>query len=478
MVVLTADHGEGLMEHQEAQHGFLIYDSTVRVPLIFSCPGICPEGLRIADPVCLVDVAPSILSLVGVPRPRTFQGGDLCPSFVGTTPDGVGETYCETLRPRLSHGWSDLAGIRKDGWKYIRAPRPELYHLVDDPAELSDLAGSGLPVEASLAARLSELLDSFPADPRYRALDVSMDDRAREKLESLGYLMGSRESSCDGDEGLPNPRDMMEAFNRNQQASYQARIGWSLLDAGRPEDALAAFRSAVELEPDSPLRLVDLGSAYARMENVPEAAAAFERALRIDPGYGIAHLGLARVYELREDGNAAAEEYRAALAVSPDLEEAVLGLEGLERARNRPERARAVLEEALEREPNKTVFLSHLIQVLRDSGSYKESVPYLERLAAIQPLDPDAPFYLAHTLAGLGDTEGALRWYARVIELDPNAVDAYYNIACIYGRTNREDAAIEWLKNALDHGFTDLAFMKTDPDLESLHSDPRFQSLF
>jgi len=478
LVVLTADHGEGLMEHHEAQHGYLIYDTTVRIPLIFNCPGVCPAGLRIPDQVCLVDVAPSILSLVGVEMPEAFQGADLRPFFEGRTPDGVGEMYCETYRPRLSYGWSDLAGIRKDGWKYIRAPKPELYHLVEDPGETSNLAGSGLPIEESLAKRLDELLSSFPVDARYGALEAPRDESTREKLESLGYLMGKREASDSGEEVRLNPRDMMEAFNRNQRASFETRVARNLLEAGNSEDALAALRRAVELEPENPLRLVELGSAYTRLERIPEAIGAFEEALRIDPGYDVAHLGLARAYTFGGDPDAVLRAYRAALLASPGLEEAVLGIAGLETARGRPERARAVLEDALKEKPDNTMFLSHLIQVLRDSGNTEESVSHLERLAALQPLNPDPPFYLAHTLARMGDEDQALRWYQRVTELDPGAVDAYYNIACIYAQMDRKKEAIEWLAKAVEHGFTDLSHMKTDPDLESLHNDPRFQSLF
>ncbi len=478
LIVLTADHGEGLMEHNEGQHGLLIYDSTLRVPLIFNCPGVCPAGLRIPDQVCLVDVAPSILSLVGVEMPEAFQGADLRPFFEGRTPDGVGEMYCETYRPRLSYGWSDLAGIRKDGWKYIRAPKPELYHLVEDPGETSNLAGSGLPIEESLAKRLDELLSSFPTDERYRAPETPRDEATRERLESLGYLAGMRDTPEIEAEVLPNPKDEMEAFNLRQLASHKTRVAWNLLEAGNSEDALAALRRAVELEPQSPVRHANLGTAYARLERIPEAIGAFEEALRIDPGYDVAHLGLARAHAFGGDADAVLRAYRAALAASPGLEEAVLGIVDLETARGRPERARVVLEEALRGDPDNTTFLSHLIQVLRDTGNAEESIVHLERLAALQPLNPDPPFYLAHTLARMGKPDEALRWYGRAVELDPAAVDAYYNIACIHARMNRKDEAIDWLAKAVEHGFTDLSYMKTDPDLESLHAESRFQSLF
>jgi arylsulfatase A-like enzyme len=139
LVAITSDHGESLGEHGEPTHAYTVYDATQRVPLILLGTGL-PAGRVVATPVRLLDVAPTLLATVGA-RALDSDGRDLRPLW--EAPDAGGDppaAYVETLATHLDYGWSPLVGLRTERFKYIRAPRPELYDLAADPGELHDLA--------------------------------------------------------------------------------------------------------------------------------------------------------------------------------------------------------------------------------------------------------------------------------------------------------------------------------------------------
>ncbi|MCK4546596.1 MAG: sulfatase-like hydrolase/transferase [Candidatus Eisenbacteria sp.] len=478
LIVLTSDHGEGLMDHEESQHGLLIYDSTLRVPMIFTCPEVCPRAARVFTQVSLVDIAPTVLPLLGVKTPEDFQGSDLSPIFEGSPVQRPDAAYCETYRPRLSYGWSHLQGIRTVMWKYIRAPEPELYDLIRDRGETTNLSGTGLSIEEVLVEQLDELIASFPASEACRPTEVPRDETTRERLASLGYLSGMSGSRDAEGQMLPNPRSQMEAFNRCQLASRHTRTGWALLESGDPGGALDAFLETLRIEPGSPLRHVNLAAAYVRLEQYERAASVFRDALKLDPAYVNAHLGLARMYRLRGDVGRAVQAYERALEVNPDHEDALAELVRLQMDRGRPDAVVPILEDILRQDPDNTRVLYLLVETLRQTGNYEGAVPHLKELTRLQPLNPDPPFFLGHTLTRLGLLDEAAHWYERAVQLDPRMVDACYNIACIRSRQNRRAEALDWLERAVEDGFVEFTFMQRDPDLEPLRGDARFRALF
>ena len=130
LVVLAGDHGEAFGEHGEVGHSVFVYDTTLRVPLIVRGPGIPPSRV-VEDAVSLIDVAATVLAQLRV-SPLDTDGVDLSPSFAGTSL-GARALYAETFAPLLDFGWSSLRTLREGRWKYIAAPRAELYDIVEDP---------------------------------------------------------------------------------------------------------------------------------------------------------------------------------------------------------------------------------------------------------------------------------------------------------------------------------------------------------
>jgi choline-sulfatase len=138
LIAVLSDHGESLSDHGEYNHGVFLYDSTLRIAFLLAGPGV-PAGVRVKQQARAIDLLPTVLSLMNLKPPSGLPGASLTPAFSGKDV-GAEYSYAETLYPKINMGWSELRGIRTSQWKYVRAPRPELYNLVKDPGEKKNIA--------------------------------------------------------------------------------------------------------------------------------------------------------------------------------------------------------------------------------------------------------------------------------------------------------------------------------------------------
>ncbi|MEQ8763772.1 MAG: sulfatase-like hydrolase/transferase [Planctomycetota bacterium] len=196
LLIVTADHGEGLWDHGERAHGTDLYQEMIRVPLFIRLPGMMKEdGRRIEEPVSLVDVAPTLLALCDIDKPRGFQGHDLSPLWRG-------ESRSEAMRyiySEMDYSGRDLESLRLGKHKLIRNrdladrehPALELYDLEADPREMKNLAGRKLPIEDHLQAALFKWRRALTADAPEREGEERLELLSPETLESLrrlGYI--------------------------------------------------------------------------------------------------------------------------------------------------------------------------------------------------------------------------------------------------------------------------------------------------
>jgi arylsulfatase A-like enzyme len=202
LVIVTGDHGEGLMQHDYQYHGAQIYEEAVRVPLIFRWPGHIPAGSSFESPVDLLDVMPTILELIGVPAAdrdsmqASFQGRSLAQAMLsGTGPPGRVPVFLHRTfyEPHTECGvWVDgeKYGIRLGDWKYIEGEAEgtsELFDLVTDPAERHNVAVDLPDRAADLAARLAAWRrQAIRTDAPDTTAGLSESDRR--KLRALGYI--------------------------------------------------------------------------------------------------------------------------------------------------------------------------------------------------------------------------------------------------------------------------------------------------
>lgn len=275
LIVVVGDHGEGLGEHNETTHAKLIYDATMRVPLLIACPSLFRRPHVVVDRVVSVaDVFPTVLDLIGVESNKPCDGR----SLVDGQPDPDRMIYLETLAPYLDHGWSPLYGIRRHRDKYILAPRPEYYDLQADPDELNDLyrvaSGSTMTARDTLAADLSARLAESPSIDGVVATAQPLDPESIRKLESLGYV-GTISPAGAGDTP-PDPKDMMPVMRALDRAD-------ALAAAGRLEQALALTRQAAALSPNDSRVLLKLGKLYLHRGLIEEAETVLRDANAIRP---------------------------------------------------------------------------------------------------------------------------------------------------------------------------------------------------
>ncbi len=276
IVILLGDHGEGLGDHGELSHGYFIYASTVRVPLLIHWPEGAPSHpARITAPVGLIDVAPTLLAALGLPSPITFQGRDVLSSRT------IAPVYTESVYARDQFHWAPLRSLDVGNLRYIEAPKPELYDLTRDPSETHNLAALRRNDVDRLRAQLTQLLSTAR---RAAVLAPSADNRAL--LESLGYLSGAgaaaRPSNID-------PKDRLAEYNRFEQALGQ-------MYSGRLREAAANFEAILTKDPENVPARGDLGECYSRAGRLAAAALAWQTALHDDPRYAPAAEALGELY--------------------------------------------------------------------------------------------------------------------------------------------------------------------------------------
>jgi tetratricopeptide (TPR) repeat protein len=363
-VVLTADHGEGLGQHNEETHACFLYDTTLAVPLIFRLPQRVPAGKRVDTQVRLIDIAPTILALLNQPALPDAQGVSLAPLISGER-DGLElPAYAETFYPANHFGLSHTRSLRVGGWKYIHAPTAELYHVAEDPGELRNLAEPQAERMAALREQLRELIAASP--PAIRTEDASIDvtPQSAQKLTDLGYISGGAAPRADVADELDlfepagaDPKDYAEELILIASAMSKVRLGdhagatrelqavlarapeldagqghvyLALGDAlraqGRNAEAVEQYRSALRANPNTGHVWTKLGMALAAMNRLDEALEAYHRAMQIKPVIAQTHLMAGVAYMLKGDVEKAILHNEEALKIHPNLASAYANL--------------------------------------------------------------------------------------------------------------------------------------------------------
>lgn len=333
VVVVTADHGEGLGDHGEATHGLLLYQSTVRIPLILVGPGRLPAGTRSAAFVRLTDVLPTLLELAGVAAPEGLDGRSLLEAArSGQAADG-GRTWLllETDYGYEAYGWAPLRGLLDGRRKWVRAPRPELYDLSTDPHESRNLAGERPAEAARLAGTWREL---FREDLRSRPERAGSDAETSERLSrlaSLGYVTAPARPPA-GQQTLPDPKDVIGTLDDINAARR-------LLHVGESRAAAALLEVLVDKTPGNLTALGLLGAAYLKAQQPHRALPPLRRAAALAPHDADIQFNLGLALLGGKDLAGAEEAWRTALALAPRHLEASVNLADLLLQLGRPTEA-------------------------------------------------------------------------------------------------------------------------------------------
>lgn len=456
LLAVTSDHGEGLGDHEELLHGFFVYESTLRVPLIVRGPGIA-AGSRLENPVGLVDLYPTLLDLAGVEAPADAEisGRSFAAALSGGPEDAARPVYAESLIPRLRFGWGELRVVREGPWKLIQAPRPELYDLAADPGEERNLLESQPTAEPRRKLReLQAALDAVAARERMASADPAsgMDPERLEKLRALGYLGGSEPASTRTPGA--DPKDKIEDF---RLANAWMREGLRQLHDKDFAGGVESFRKLLERGIESAEIHLYLGQALlgrgrtaGSAGDFRQAADHFLEATKRTPSLVEAWLGAAEARVQLGEAPAALETLRDGQALLPRELRLRREEARLLRLMRQPAEARRVLEAAIGIEPRDAFLHAALSEVLRELGDLDGATASLRRAVEIEPEGASYWNALGMMLGGTGQLGEAEQAFRRSWDLDPSDHRTAYNLGLALVRQGRADEARLFFERCLE----------------------------
>jgi arylsulfatase A-like enzyme/Tfp pilus assembly protein PilF len=433
LVVVTSDHGESLGEHGEKSHGFFVYDATLRVPLILRSAASLPAGERIATPVRTIDVFPTVLEALDVPVPEDTQGRSLL-SLVRGEAMRPPPAYAECYVSELNFRWAPLVALREGGYKYIEAPRPELYDLNADPGETQNLFETDPERATSMRSRLADLVAALPASLSSRS---QPDAETIARLRSLGYAAAGGESAPEG-ASLPDPKDRLHLWTRLEEVILHQ-------GAGDLPKAIAAALEVLEEDPTNLLALELLANARSSSGERDEAIEIYRRILDIDASRPLSHVLFGNLLWQSGDLTGAEKSFLAALERDPDFARAHRRLGELYFTRGETEKALASFGRAAELADEDVETRLGIARSLKASGDLNAAMKELETLQRRNPQNPEVLAEYAGTLAQQGDVDRALS----LLAAGPDHHDIHYTSSVILRLRDRMPDALAELERAL-----------------------------
>ena len=457
LVILTADHGEGLGDHGEGQHGFFLYDTTVHVPLIVRSPSASDRGLVVDAAVSHVDLFPTILDAVDLWAPKRVHGQSLLPLITGEETGARRSVYSESLYPLLHYGWSPLRALRTDDYKLISAPRPEVYDVRADRKEEHDLSGAQPDVVGELENRLDELRSEIERDVPTADMAPDLDPETLAQLQALGYAAGQGGVSLEeeGDRPRADPKDkiglhrtIMRAqsqMSKDEEAAEEILLAVleedpEILDAhqmlgqlaatqDRFSEALDHFRRALELSPDHQNSLMGMASSYRALGRMDEALVGFRRLLEVLGHDTRASLAIADIEVNRGNFEEAAKalEDAADTTEAPALINNKLGEVRVKQGRSGE--AMALFAKAVEEKDEFALPHFNLAVLFEERGEAQSAVAHYEKAIELAPKYHQAQFNLGRLVGHLGQADRQRELWEASIESNPNFVQGHYYLS-------------------------------------------------
>jgi arylsulfatase A-like enzyme/tetratricopeptide (TPR) repeat protein len=404
VLILIGDHGEGLGSHGEGTHGYFIYEYAVHIPLIVVTPFEKLRGLRIPSQVRAVDVFPTLLEMAKIKAPSKTQGRSLLPLIFHPQKKEESYAYGESMAPNIQFGWSALRSLRTTHYKYIDAPKAELYDLIPDAAEQTNLIQQYPDLVRSMKGELDRLVaETSQGAPTPQAANLDKD--TMERLTALGYIgapVTAKKTSGSAAKVLADPKDKLSVYLALTTAG-------ELIMKDRYAEAAATLESALREEPTIPQGLVQLATCYVELGRTEEAKAKLDLVLKDDPQNAQALICLANILldeQKREDVIALCKR-----TLSVD-----------------------------ERSVQAYVLLG---EVYTDEQNHAQALPYLEKAVEIQPKLTRNRLNLAACLVGLKQYDRAEKLLKEIIQESPTFLLANFNLGLLYEEEGKLDRAGE-----------------------------------
>lgn len=403
IVVVMADHGEALGQHGEDEHGLLLYNEVMHIPLMVRLPR-GGAGLVSDATVSTVDIAPTLFDLLHMKAPALVSGRSFARALNGERlPEAP--VYFETKFPLTEYGWSPLYGVLRGDWKYIRAPREELYDLARDPGETNNMAA----VQALETKNLRNVLVDMEGRMTARAAaEVTLDAAARRALESLGYAGGGGSTQAKEKDGLRDPKEAIWMRREFMDALEDVR-------EGRKTRAEERLTKLVAESPESLAFHYKLGQLFYNQGRFEEARQTFEiMAKRFSDDYA-PHYNLGKtLIKLKRYDEAIAE-----------------------------------LDLATKLDDQKVEVINNLGLAYLHKGDMPAAMKTFQRSIAIDSKQVDPHSNLGHVLLQMGKTDEAMSEFRRALEIEPNAFGPRYNLGLALLQAARFGEAARELEQAV-----------------------------
>ena len=445
IVIVTGDHGESLGEHGEGTHGLFIYDATMRVPLVMRTPYASAKGRRVPQVVRSHDITPTVLELLGLPADAAMDGRSLAPYFAGGHANGRRlddlDAYSESLYARHHYGWNELKALRAGRFKYIEAPRPELYDLEQDPHERENLFDSRTPLAERLASELLRVgaeQVTGAAQPH-----ATVDPETRERLAALGYIGSFVATPKAAGETLADPKDKIEIFNLMFAANENA-------GKETPEQVIARFERVLSQDPNVLDAWIMLGNEHFKRRDYHTAIEKYQRALSINPDYDLATINLASAYRSLGQYDAAVVGFERYLAKDPKNAYVIYQLGELYVDMGRLDEAEATFKRAIALDDRVASAENALGVVAFKRGQLDKAEQHVRAALTRSPEVKLARYNLALIAEQRGDVARAKAEYRAEIDAQPDAWKAAFNLARLHEQLRERVEAEQAYRKTLE----------------------------
>ncbi len=502
LIIIVSDHGEGLGQHAEETHGYFIYQSTVRVPLIFKLPGGSKPS-KVSEPVAVIDIAPTILRMLRVPVPAKVQGRDLSGLF--TKKQGgkkQKEIYCESIGA-TQYGCNPLFGVVQGRWKYIETTKPELYDIVQDPDETKNLVETETRQAKILQDRLKHIL-SEQGHAGQEDSKATLDQKSLQRLASLGYVGGGEVSEeFNIDLNKEDPKDLIGVYNlerkynrlfmmqqydeaekicrqilkqRPDYAGAHRYMGEIAMKRDQPAEAAAHLAEALRLDNSRPDIHEVMAVAMTMLGRLDEAYKHHQEALRIMPDEPKFIHNFGTLLAKQGKPEQAIAMFKKALEIDPDYVDAYHNLGNILAQQGKMNEAANYWRESLRRKPGQTNVLENLGKISYEEGKMDEAIEYLKKSIQVNPQQSRVYFNLGLIFSKKGDISQATEQYLKVVQLKPDHYQAHINLANLLAKQGKTTEAIQHWKHSLEvkpeqaavHQRLGIALVKQDKVAEAV----------
>ncbi len=413
VVVAIGDHGEALGEHGEEEHGIFLYEGVLRIPWLVRLPKAERAGTVVSEQVRSIDLAPTVLDLAGIPWKQEFDGESVAAVMRGQPRRDPPPSYADAHYPQLHFGWSLLRSLRVGEWKYVDAPKPELYDLRGDRAEQKNVLAERSNVAARMAAELQGIQRGFGPDADKRAPQPDPETLAR--LRSLGYV-GIAAPTASGARGA-DPKDKIPEFNR-----FKSLLTGATADMGaqRTDAAIDKLKRALAINERSYDLHVMLGDAWTQKRNYENALGEYDAAALLNPDTAAPHLLSAEVYLEQGRFNEAMNKVNAAAKIEPGSGEVAFSRGRAYERAGRMAEALAEYQRAVAINPSDVPARGRLVSAAMTLRQFDAAEPHLKILLKANYQPARTHFALGFIAESRGDRATAAAEYRRALAADPS----------------------------------------------------------